>query len=117
MLAIEGDGGVDVVDDVANLYSGHEGHSFFLGMIRSCRLRCPLSFHGPRDSAWSLVIPGRGFEQFDGVARWVLEQDLSDSNSAGLIIAEVHTGGAQGFDCLVEIRDLDQDTIPSSGRW
>src|SRR6266851_5926715 len=73
------------------------------------------SFRGRDHSAWSLVIPAGGFEQLDWITRWVLEQDLSNSDSAGLVVAEVDTCAAQGLDRRVKVGDLDQDAIPSPG--
>src|SRR5216683_7492972 len=68
------------------------------------------------DSARSLVVPVRGFEQFDWIAKRVLEQHLSDGNSAGLVIAKVDAGAAEALDGRVKVGDLNQDAIPSTRR-
>src|SRR3712207_5811757 len=78
-------------------------------------IRCHAPFVFGRDSARSLVVPARGLEHLDRIAKWVLEQDLPNSNAAGLVIAEVDTRAAQGLDRRVKVGDLDQDAIPAPG--
>jgi hypothetical protein len=63
-----------------------------------------------------LVTANGGFENFDRIAGWVLEEDVPDSNSAWPVIAELDTCAMQGLDCRVEVGDLDQDAVPSPAR-
>src|SRR5919197_2596674 len=79
-------------------------------------IRCDAPFVFGRDSARSLVVPARGFEQLDRVAGRVLEQDLPDADAGGTVVAEADAGAAQGLDRRVEVSDLDQDAVPSPGR-
>src|SRR5205814_2404122 len=95
---VEGNGGVDVIHNVANLNGSH-------------------SDVPPLDLAYALVIAARGLEQLNWIAGWIGEQDLSDGDAAGPLIQELDPCAMQCFDCGVEIGDLDQDPIPAAWGW
>jgi hypothetical protein len=58
---------------------------------------------------------GMWLEQFDRIARWVLQQDLVPAYAGYEVVPEVDPGLAQGLDHRWQPGNLDRDAVPAAG--
>jgi hypothetical protein len=56
-------------------------------------------------------------EEFDGVARWILDQDLATARSLDDLTAETRPLGGETLNGRVEIGNDDLEPIPPPGLW
>src|SRR3954454_24796386 len=88
---------------------------------RTTRVSVPLQVtgSGARFQADSLpprqprLVPGR-LEQLDGIAGWILEEDLLAAGAGDDVVPEVGAACPQRLDEGREVGHLDREAVPSS---
>ena len=60
-------------------------------------------------------LPLLRLEEFDGVARWILDEDLAAARSLDDLTTEARPGSSETLNGRVEIRNDDLEPIPSPG--